>query len=130
MLKRLVSGAALTALTGALLFGGSGAALATDKPDVDCLNSPVGLINLVVCDVDVDVDVLPDAIITFGDILSGNKVLNGTELDLLEVELENVLKDVDIANNLVFKEALVEALNNLDLIDDIDVSKILVNILG
>lgn len=128
-MKRLVSGAALAALTGALLFGSSTAAQATTKPDVECLNSPVGLVNLVVCDVDVDVDILPDAIITFGDILSGNKVLNGAELDVLEVELENVLKNVNVEDNLIFKQALVDALNDLDLIDDIDVSKILVNIL-
>ncbi|MFT7836878.1 hypothetical protein Q5530_12080 [Saccharothrix sp. BKS2] len=129
MLKRLVSGAALTAITGALLFSGATAAQATTKPAVDCLNSPIGLVNVVACSVDVDVDILPDAVITFGDILSGNKVLNGTELDLLEVELENVLKTVNVEDNLVFKNTLVDALNDLDLIDDIDISKILVSIL-
>ncbi|MFC6094999.1 hypothetical protein [Saccharothrix lopnurensis] len=129
MLKRLVSGAALTAITGALLFSGSTAAQATTKPDVGCLNSPIGLVNVVACTVDVDVDVLPDAVITFGDILSGNKVLNGTELDLLEVELENVLKTVNVEDNLVFKNALIDALNDLDLIDNLIISKILVSIL-
>ncbi|MDQ2586974.1 hypothetical protein [Saccharothrix yanglingensis] len=130
MLKRLVSGAALAALTGALVFGGSTAAQATTTPDASCVNSdPLGLINVVTCSINVDVDVLPDAVITFGDILGNNKVLNGTELDLLEVTIENVLKDVDVEDNLVFKGIIVDAVDDLDLIDDIDVSKVIVDLL-
>ncbi|MDU0291660.1 hypothetical protein [Saccharothrix longispora] len=130
MLKRLVSGAALAALTGALVFGGSTAAQATTTPDASCVNSdPLGLVNVVTCSINVDVDVLPDSVITFGDILSNNKVLNGAELDLLEVTIENVLKDVDVEDNLVFKGIIVDAVDDLDLIDDIDVSKVIVDLL-
>ena len=135
MLKRLVSGAAMAAITGAMVFGGATAAQATTVPDASCINSdPTGLVNVIVCTINTTVQVpidLNDSVITIGDVLSGNDidVLSGAELDLVEIEIENVLKNVNVEDNLVFKSAVVDALNNADIIDDIDVSKIFVDIL-
>ncbi|MFE2755148.1 hypothetical protein ACFXGA_24415 [Actinosynnema sp. NPDC059335] len=135
MLKRLASGAALAVMTGAMVFGGSTAAQATTVPDASCINSdPTGLANVIVCTINTTVQVpidLPDSVITIGDVLSGNdiKVLNGAELDAVEVTIKDVIDDVNVEDNLVFKSAVVDALNNADIIDDIDVSKVFVDLL-
>ena len=135
MLKRLASGVALAAMTGAMVFGGTSAAQATTVPDASCINSdPTGLVNVIVCTINTTVQVpidLPDSLITIGDVASGNtiKVLNGAELDAVEVTIKDVIDDVNVEDNLIFKSALVDALNNADIIDDIDVSKILVDLL-
>ncbi|WP_367138468.1 hypothetical protein [Saccharothrix sp. HUAS TT1] len=135
MLKRLASGVALAAMTGAMVFGGSTAAQATTVPDASCINSdPLGLVNVLVCTINTTVQVpidLHDSIITIGDIASGNDidVLSGAELDLVEVTIKDVIDNVNVEDNLVFKEALVDALNDADIIDDVDVSKIFVDLL-
>jgi len=135
VLKRLVSGAALAAITGAMVLGGASAAQATTVPHASCINSdPTGLVNVLICTVNTKVQVpidLDDALITIGDVASGNDidVLNGAELDLVEAEIEDVLKNVSIEDNLIFKSALVDALNDADIIDDIDISKVFLDIL-
>jgi hypothetical protein len=135
VLKRLVSGAALVAMTGAMVFGGSSAAQATTVPDASCINSdPTGLVNVIVCTINTTVQVpvdLPDSVITIGDVASGNDidVLTNAELDAVEVTIKDVLNNTSVEDNLVFKSAVVDALNDADIIDDIDVSKVFVDIL-
>ncbi|MBB5959663.1 3D (Asp-Asp-Asp) domain-containing protein [Saccharothrix tamanrassetensis] len=135
MFKRIATAATAVTFAALAAVGTAGTASATGTPDASCINSdPTGVANVIVCTINTVVQVpvdLSDAVITIGDIASGNDidVLTNAELDLVEVNIKDVLNNLNIEDNLVFKQAVVDALNNADIIDDIDISKIFVDIL-
>lgn len=135
MFKRIATAATAVAFAALAAFGTAGTASATGTPSASCINSdPTGLVNVIVCTINTTVQVpidLPDSVITIGDIASGNDidVLTNAQLDAIELTVKNVLNNLTVQDNLVFKQAVVDALNNADIIDDIDVSKVLVDIL-
>ncbi|CCH32604.1 hypothetical protein ABZ816_42385 [Actinosynnema sp. NPDC047251] len=135
MLKRIATAATAVTFAALAALGTAGSASATGTPSASCINSdPTGLVNVIVCTINTTVQVpidLPDSVITIGDIASGNDidVLTNAQLNAVQVVIEDVLNNLTVEDNLVFKSAVVEALNDADIIDDIDVSKVLVDIL-
>ncbi|GAA1298963.1 hypothetical protein [Saccharothrix xinjiangensis] len=117
MFERLTVIVAATAFAAATAFGTAGTASATTIPDVSCINSdPLGVLNRLVCALKVTEQepiALPDCVLTIGDILNSTKVLNGAELDLVEVTIEDVVLNLGVEDDLVFKQALADALNDL-----------------
>ncbi|ATE54767.1 MULTISPECIES: hypothetical protein [Actinosynnema] len=138
MIKRIATGTAALAFALLPALGANATAQATTPtppPSASCVNSdPTGLVNVVTCTINTTVQVpidLPDSVLTFGDVLSNNHVLSGNELTLLQTTIKDVLNHNTVQDNLVFKQALVDALNNLDIdiIDDVTVSKVFVDVL-
>ncbi|MEU4803726.1 hypothetical protein [Actinosynnema sp. NPDC023587] len=135
MFKRIATAATAVSFAALAALGTAGTASATGTPSASCINSdPTGLINVIVCTINTTVQVpidLPESIITIGDIASGNdiEVLDRAQLDAVQVVVKDVLNNLSVEDNLVFKSAVVSALNNADIIDDIDISKVLVDIL-
>ncbi|WP_159396811.1 hypothetical protein [Sorangium cellulosum] len=102
---------------------------APDSHDVDVVNVPIlsGLVNVLVGKVTalVGVTVSEVKIMDVADVLNNseigvlNNVLNNVLVNLQVINLQNVLKDVDVANGLKVGDVLSD--NNVDIHDVVDV---------
>ncbi|WP_437782849.1 hypothetical protein [Sorangium sp. So ce1097] len=103
---------------------------APDSSDIDLVqsNTVVGLINLLVGDVTalLGVNIIDDVkLVDVADVLNNsevgilNNVLNNVLVKLQILNIQNVLKDVDVANGLKVGDILSD--NDIDLKDVVDV---------
>lgn len=128
LFKRLATIAVAVVFAASTALGTAGVASATTVPDASCINSaPYGLSNIISCSLDLTVQVpidLPDCLLNIGNIFDPVRPLNGAELDLIETVIKEVINNMEVADNLPFKQALVDALNNTGIFDDIDIDDI------